>query len=356
VPIDLATYGWNAHLAEQFSPHAAEGLTPGRIAREHTHIYNVLTALGEVRARVTGRFRHDARGRQDFPAVGDWVALRADQGAGDAQIHALLNRRSKFSRKVAGNTVEEQVVAANVDTIFLVSALDRDFNLRRLERYLVVGRESHARPVIVLNKAELSDDVGGAVTEVTMIAVDVPVHAISCARQQGLEALHQYLRPGQTVALLGSSGVGKSTIINRLLGEERQRTRDVRPGDRRGRHTTTHRELIVMPDGALMIDTPGLRELQLWDTDEGMRETFDDIEALAPSCFFRDCQHQDEPQCAVTTAVQDGRLASDHLANYHKLKRELRSLAARQDPRAGQNQKRQWKALSKAAKRHKPRQ
>lgn len=356
MPTDLATYGWNPTLADQFAPYSAEGLIPGRIAREHTHIYNVLTSLGEVRARVTGRFRHDARGRQDFPAVGDWVALQAEEGAREAQIHALLGRRSKFSRKVAGNTVEEQVVAANVDTIFLVSALDRDFNLRRLERYLVVGRESQARPVIVLNKAELSDDVGAAVAEVTVIADDVPVHAVSCMQHKGLDALHQYLRPGETVALLGSSGVGKSTIINRLLGEERQRTRDVRQGDRRGRHTTTHRELIVMPDGGLMIDTPGLRELQLWDTDEGIRETFDDIETLAASCFFRDCQHQDEPQCAVKDAVQNGRMASEHLANYHKLKRELSSLAARQDPRTAQNQKRRWKTLTKAARRHKPRQ
>lgn len=356
MPTDLAAYGWNANLADQFARYAAEGLTPGRIAREHTHIYNVLTALGEVRARVTGRFRHDARGRQDFPAVGDWVALQGAESGGEAQIHALLDRRSKFSRKVAGNTVEEQVVAANVDTIFLVSALDHDFNLRRLERYLVVGRESQARPVIVLNKADLSDDIGSAVAEVTIIAPDVPVHAVSCKRQDGLEALHQYLRPGETVALLGSSGVGKSTLINRLLGEDRQRTRDVRASDQRGRHTTSHRELIVMPDGVLMIDTPGMRELQLWDTDEGIRETFDDIEALASACFFRDCQHQDEPRCAVTTAVQEGRVAPEHLANYHKLKRELQSLAARQDPRVGQNQKRRWKALTKAAKRHKPRQ
>jgi ribosome biogenesis GTPase len=356
VPTDLAIYGWNAHRAEQFAPYAAEGLIPGRIARQHTHIYNVLTSAGEVRARVTGRFRHDARGRQDFPAIGDWVALQAEEGAREAQIHAVLDRRSKFSRKIAGNTVEEQVVAANVDTIFLVSALDRDFNLRRLERYLVVGRESQARPVIVLNKADLSDDVGDAVAQVTIIAPDLPVHAVSCMRDRGLEALHQYLQPGETVALLGSSGVGKSTLINRLLGEDRQRTRDVRTGDQRGRHTTSHRELIVMPDGVLMIDTPGMRELQLWETDEGIRETFDDIEELAAECFFRDCQHEDEPRCAVTAAVQDGRMPSGHLANYHKLKRELRSLAARQDPRIGQNQKRQWKALTKAAKRHKPRQ
>lgn len=356
MPVDLTTFGWSADLAKQFEPYATEGLVPGRIAREHTHIYNVLTARGEVRARVTGRFRHEARGRQGFPAVGDWVALRPDEGAGDAQIHALLPRKSKFSRKVAGNTLEEQVVAANVDTIFIVSALDRDFNLRRLERYLVVGRESQARPVIVLNKADLSEDVGGAVAEVTVIADDVPVHAVSCARHEGLDVLDQYLRPGETVALLGSSGVGKSTLINSLLGEERQRTRDVRPDDQRGRHTTTYRELIVMPGGALMIDTPGLRELQLWDSDEGLRETFDDIETLAAGCFFRDCQHQDEPQCAVKAAVAEGGIAAAHLANYHKLKRELRALAARQDPRTAQENKRRWKTIAKAAKHHKPRE
>jgi ribosome biogenesis GTPase len=356
VLIDLATYGWNANLSQQFEPYAAEGLMPGRIVREHTHIYNVLTALGEIRARVTGKFRHDARGRQDFPAVGDWVALRAGDTAGDAQIHALLSRRSKFSRKVAGNATEEQVVAANVDTIFVVTALDRDFNLRRLERYLVVGRESQATPVIVLNKTDLCEDVDGAVAQVTLIANDVPVHAVNCVRPEGLDELKRYLRAGETVALLGSSGVGKSTLINRLLGEERQPTGDVRARDRRGRHTTSHRELIVMPNGALIIDTPGLRELQLWDGDEGIRETFDDIEALAASCFFRDCRHQDEPQCAVKAAVQDGRLAAAHLDNYQKLTRELLALAARQDPRTAENRKRRWKALSKAARRHRPRE
>jgi ribosome biogenesis GTPase len=355
VHIDLATYGWNSNLSEQFEPYAAAGLKPGRIAREHTHIYNVLTALGEIRARVTGKFRHDARGRQDFPAVGDWVAIRAD-AAGDAQIHALLSRRSKFSRKVAGNTTEEQVVATNVDTIFVVTALDRDFNLRRLERYLVVGRESQATPVIVLNKADLCEEVESAVAQVTLIANDVPVHAVSCVRPEGLDELKRYLRTGETVALLGSSGVGKSTLINRLLGEERQRTGDVRARDRRGRHTTSHRELIVMPNGALIIDTPGLRELQLWDVDEGIRETFDDIETLAASCFFRDCRHQDEPHCAVKAAIQDGRLAGAHLDNYQKLRREQLVLAARQDPRTAENRKRRWKALSKAARRHRPRQ
>jgi len=355
VVVDLVTYGWNRTLAEQFAPHAAERLIPGRVAREHTHIYRVCTTDGDRLARVTGRFRHEARGRQDFPAVGDWVALGPPTGAGNAQIHAVLPRKSKFSRKVAGNTLEEQVVAANVDTIFLVSGLDRDFNLRRLERYLVLGRESQARPVIVLNKADLCEDVGAAVAEVTVIAGDVPVHALSCAREEGLDALNRYLRQRETVALLGSSGVGKSTLINRLLGEERQRTRDVRASDRRGRHTTSHRELIVMPGGALMIDTPGLRELQLWETEEGVRETFEDIEALAADCFFRDCQHLDEPRCAVKAAVAEGRIAQGHLTSYHKLRRELQALATKLDPRLAQEQKRRWRVIHKAASRHKPR-
>jgi ribosome biogenesis GTPase len=356
VAVDLATFGWSRRLEEAFAPFAAQGLVPGRVAREHTHIYTVQSQAGEHLARVTGRFRHEAQRRQDFPAVGDWVVLAPGAGKDDTQIHAVLPRTSKFSRKVAGNIPEEQVIAANVDTIFLVSALDRDFNLRRLERYLVVGRESRARPVIVLNKADLHNAVAAAVAEVAAIADDVPVHAVSCLGETGMDALQPYLRRGETVALLGSSGVGKSTIVNRLLGVERQRTREVRESDRRGRHTTTSRELIAMPGGALLIDTPGLRELQLWEAGEAVRETFDDIQALAGDCFFRDCRHEDEPRCAVKAAVERGRVPPGHLANFHKLKRELEALAARQDPREAQNRKRRWKTMSKAVRNHKPRE
>lgn len=352
----LTTFGWNSRLEAEFAPFAAQGLAPGRVAREHTHIYTVLSSSGERLARVTGKFRHEARGRHEFPSVGDWVALAAATDEGEAQIHAVLPRKSKFSRKVAGHTAEEQVVAANVDTIFLISALDRDFNLRRLERYLVVGRESRARPVVVLNKSDLHDDVAAAVAAVTAVADDVPVHAISCTAREGLDALAIYLRPGETVALLGSSGVGKSTLVNRLLGEERQVTREVRQTDSRGRHTTTMRELIVMPDGALIIDTPGMRELQLWETPEAVREAFDDIEALGEGCYFRDCRHVDEPRCAVKAAVGEGRLAAGHLGNYHKLGRELEALAARHDPQAAQERKQKWRIIHKAARGHKPRE
>lgn len=326
MPIDLVTYGWNATLAEQFAPYAAEGLIPARIAREHTHIYRVYTADGDRLARVTGRFRHEARDRQTFPAVGDWVALRPGEGAANAKIFAVLPRKSKFSRKVSGETVEEQIIAANIDTVFLVSALDGEFNLRRLERYLVLARESRARPVIILNKMDLCTNVPAVIDEVKGVATDVPTRAVSAARNEGLESLQVYLSPGDTVAVLGSSGVGKSTLINRLLGEDRQRIREVRASDRRGRHTTTNRELILMPGGALMIDTPGLREIQLWETEGGVRDTFDDIEALAPDCFFRDCQHLEEPRCAVKAAVAGGRLTAKHLGSYHKLREELREL------------------------------
>jgi ribosome biogenesis GTPase / thiamine phosphate phosphatase len=331
VPIDLVAYGWNETLAEQFAPYAAEGFLPARVVREHTHIYRIYTAEGDRLARVTGRFRHDAHARQAFPAVGDWVAMTPGTGASNAQIHAVLPRKSRFSRKVSGDTTEEQIVAANIDMIFLVSALDRELNLRRLERYLVLAREGGAQPVILLNKSDLCPDVAARLGDVAGIAPDVPMLAVSALRKEGLERLYAYLAPGRTVAVLGSSGVGKSTLINQLLGEDRQKIGEVRARDRRGRHTTTNRELLVLPGGALIIDTPGLREIQLWETEGGVRETFDAIEALAPACFFRDCQHLEEPRCAVKTAVAEGRLAAPHLDNYHKLKRELRSLKTKID-------------------------
>jgi ribosome biogenesis GTPase len=246
----------------------------------------------------------------------------------------VLPRRSAFTRRAAGDVTGEQVVAANVDVVFVVMGLDADFNVRRLERYLLMARESGAAPVILLTKPDLADDVPARVLEVAALAGNLPVHVLQPRSGEGIDLVRAHLAPGRTAALLGSSGVGKSTIINRLLGADVRRTREVRPSDSRGRHTTMHRELVVLPDGGLIVDTPGMRELQLWDVTDSVRETFDDIEALAAHCHFTDCRHRDEPRCAVKAAVADGTVARERLDSYLKLQDELTELAKQQEERA----------------------
>jgi ribosome biogenesis GTPase / thiamine phosphate phosphatase len=347
--IDLAAVGWTGALAAAFEPYRAGGLLPGRVSLEHTHIYRVLLPDGERLARVTGRLRHEAEQRRDFPAVGDWVAVEPPARDGDARIRAVLPRFSRFSRRAAGDVTEEQVVAANIDVVFLVAGLDRDFNPRRLERYLVVAWDSGASPVIVLNKSDLVDDPAPFVDGVRALAPAVPAHAVSSLRPETLEVLRAYLDPGRTGALLGSSGVGKSTIVNGLIGEERLPTREVREWDSRGRHTTSSRQMILLPGSGVLIDTPGMRELQLWETGEALSGTFGDVEAIAERCRFRDCRHREEPGCAVAAAVADGSLSAGRIESYHKLQNELAHQARMQDQRAQIEEKRRWKVLTKAA-------
>ena len=322
--IDLAALGWTDTEAAAFAVHAARGFVPGRVTLEHTHIYRVRAGGGEWLARVAGRLRHEALARRDFPAVGDWVALAPPGAGGRATIHAVLPRRSAFRRKVAGSRTDEQVVAANIDTVFLVSGLDADFNLRRLERYVLLARDSGASAVVVLNKADVCDEVAARVAAVAAIASAVPVLAVSGRTGEGLDALGAYAAPRRTVAFLGSSGVGKSTIINRLLGAELLPTREIRAADGRGRHASSNRQLVVLPSGGLVIDTPGMRELQLWEVGEAFAGTFDDVEALGSACRFRDCRHRGEPGCAVQAAVDGGRLAAGRLESYRKLDEERR--------------------------------
>jgi ribosome biogenesis GTPase len=346
--MELAALGWTAALAETFSAHAGEGLTPARVALEHTHIYRVITAEGEMLARVSGRLRHQAKSRADFPAVGDWVAIEPATPGNEARIRAVLPRFSRFSRRAAGDPTEEQVVAANINTVFLVSGLDGDFNPRRIERYLLVAWESGARPVVVLNKSDLVEDPGTCLDEITRLAPDVPVHAVSSRVDGGVDVLRSYLGRGQTGALLGSSGVGKSTIVNNLIGRELLRTRDVRESDSRGRHTSTARQLVALPDGSVLIDTPGMRELQLWETGDALSGTFGDIDALAANCRFRDCTHQHEPGCAVRAASSSGELDAGRLESYLKLREEQEFQARQQDQRALLEEKRKAKIMGKA--------
>ena len=353
--MDLVTLGWDSTFAQAFATHEAEGLAPARVCAEHRGVWRVLAAPGELPASLGGRLRHESTSRADLPVVGDWVAMRAGED-GAAAIDAVLPRRSAFSRKIAGVVTEAQVVAANIDVVFLVTGLDGDYNVRRVERAVALAWGSGARPVVVLNKADLCENVAAHLAEVSSAAPGVSVHATSTVREGGVAVFARYLAPGRTAALLGSSGVGKSTIINRLLGHEALRTQEVRDGDDRGRHTTTHRQLLVLPGGGMIIDTPGMREMQLWGEGDGVGQVFTDIEELALSCRYRDCVHEAEPGCAVRAAVAAGALAAERLASFHKLLRELRHLEAKVSGRAALEEKRRWKSIHKLAKQHKPRE
>lgn len=353
----LEDLGWSDFFAAAFAPYAEQGLVPARVVAQRG-LTSVSTGEAEHYADLAGRLRRELEipgNVAGFPAVGDWVALRLPTGGGRALLHAVLPRQSKFSRKVAGHRTEEQVVAANIDTIFLVSGLDGDFNPRRIERYLTAAWESGAQPVVVLNKLDKCPDPDRCLLEAEAVAMGVPVHRVSAKTGEGCDALEVYLGRGQTVSLLGSSGVGKSTLINRLLGREAQRTGDVREGDDRGRHTTTHRELFVAPAGALLLDSPGLREIQLWDGDQGIESAFADVEELAEACRFADCRHQGEPGCAVAAAVAAGELPAERLESYRKLQRELRQIQLRQDEIARLREKQRVKAVHRAQRRFKPR-
>lgn len=346
---DLTTLGWDDDLAEQFEPHARAGLTPGRVAVQHRGAYDVLTEHGELRCDVRGRLFDEASSPADLPAVGDWVAVSARPGDGTGTVEAVLPRRTRFSRKTAWQAAEEQVLAANVDVVFLVSSLNEDLNPRRLERYLILARESGALPVVVLTKADLHPDAAAAVREVESIAAGLPVIAISSKTGEGLAQVASYLGPGTTAALLGSSGVGKSTLVNTLAGSELLTTQEIRD-DGKGRHTTTRRELVQLPGGALVIDTPGMRELQLWVADEGLEEAFEDVTALFEHCRFSDCAHDREPGCAVKQALADGTLDAARWESYRKLEAELAHLERRLDKRALAEERRRWKAMSAAGK------
>ena len=338
----LQDLGWTDSHTTEFEPHATAGLVPARVTAQHRGAYVVFSELGELRADTAGRLSHEANGAGDLPAVGDWVAIAARPDEGGATIQHVVSRRTKFSRKVALHAAEEQVLAANVDAVFLLMSLNEDFNLRRLERYMTMAWESGAQPVIVLTKTDLCLDWELRVLEVESIAFGVPVHAISNVSGDGLELVRSHLTPGRTIALLGSSGVGKSTLVNTLAGEELLATREIRAGDGEGRHTTSHRQLVLLPEGGLVLDTPGLRELQLWDASDGLAETFEDVEALAARCRFSDCAHRTEPGCAVQAALEDGTLEFGRWASYKKLQRELAHLERRLDKRLQAEERKRW--------------
>lgn len=355
--MNLNDLGWNPHFASCFDRLDAAGCQPARIVRQDRSSYRLVTAEGAYPAHLSGRLHRRIEAGAERPVVGDWVAAAVQDGEGPAVVHDVLPRRSAFSRKEAGEETREQVVAANIDAVLVVCGLDADFNLRRIERYVAQAWNSGATPVLVLNKADACPDVPSRVFAAEAVAPGVAVHAVSAEAGAGLDALEPYLRRGCTAALVGSSGVGKSTLVNHWLGPGRMRTGAVRAHDGRGRHTTTHRELLFLPSGGMLIDTPGMRELQVWGDDEGLQEAFPDVEILARSCRFRDCTHERELGCAVREAVREGRLDAVRLRSYQKLRRELDYLALRQHESATYREHQRGRGMGKMMKqmkRHDP--
>jgi len=345
--VTLADLGWSDEREAAFAPLAVAGLVPGRVVLEHNHVFRVMTAEGEVLAETAGAVKHKADGRQALPVVGDWVALRIDGTGARCQIREVLPRTTRFSRKAAGRDTVEQIVAANIDIVFIVFGLDTHVKARALERYLVVARHSGARPVVVLNKADLADDTAAAVAEARAATGDTPILVTSTQTGVGLDQVSSLLARGRTVALIGPSGVGKSSIVNQLVGHAELATGEVRGWDQRGRHTSVHRQLVVREEGGLVIDTPGMRELQLWEGD-AVADTFGDVAGLAEQCRFRDCRHDREPGCAVKSAVDAGALDSARYESYLQIQAVKEDVLKKREHRALTESKHTAKVMNRA--------
>ena len=349
--ISLEDLGWNSHFQQQLEQLNTPGTVPARVAEELRGAYKLHTGTSLVPAIVPGRLLHRASAREDLPAVGDWVLAGPLPGEDRMLVLDLLDRRTKLSRQQAGEKVGEQILAANVDTVFLVTSLNQELNLRRIERFLTAVWESGARPVIALNKSDLSDEADDLRRDVESVAPSVPVIATSAVTGEGVEGLAEYLRPGETAVFIGSSGVGKSSLINRITGEDSQGVSHIRAGDDRGRHTTTSRQMLVLPGRGVIIDTPGLRELQLWDNGGGGSAVFSEIEELALECAFKDCRHETEPGCAVRAALEEARLDEDRFTSYRKLEREQMYIARKHDRSLQMDETRRWKQIHKENRR-----
>ncbi len=344
--MNIANYGWNEHFQQEWNERASTQMYPARIIADHGQLVRVMTDAGDLLVNRSHAKQHE----EVQLAVGDWVALITDSSFNTTQIYFVLSRRTKFSRAAAGLETKEQIIAANVDTVFLIQSLNRDFNMRRLERYLIATWESGATPVVILTKADCCDDVDEKISIVQRTAPGVDVHGISCITKEGLDQIQVYLRKGKTIALLGSSGVGKSTLVNTLAGEELFKTNEIREDDSKGRHTTTHRELILLPNGGLILDTPGMRSLSLWESSVGMETMFGDIDELTASCRFHDCSHQSEPGCAIIEALEAGTLSVKRWESWVKLQKELAHIDAKRDNKLQQKEKQRGKQLAKFQK------
>ena len=344
-------YGWTASWAEAWAQHTIPEAIPGRILREYRHRYTVATDVGVLDAEVTGTFRHEHPRQEDFPAVGDWVALLPVAGEEKGRIHAVLPRKTAFTRPAPDRTSEMQVMASNVDTVFLVSGLDGDFNLRRIERYLTMAYESGAKPVILLNKCDLEPDLDSRIAAVEGVAYGVPIHGVSSVSGTGLDTVRSYAEPGKTLVCLGSSGAGKSSLVNALLGNTVMETGEVREDDSRGRHTTTHRELFQLPGGGLIIDTPGIREIQVSGSGDNLEAAFEDVEALLGKCRFRDCGHSGEAGCAIEAALESGALDPGRFNAYQRLQREMAYTERRHSENYAYEERKRGKEMGKMYKR-----
>lgn len=329
----IKSIGWDEWFQGQLTDQD-QALVPARVIRQDASGYTLLGEQGEIRANLSIQLTKEAPSRSEIPAVGDWVLLKInrksqtkDHAVAEGTIQKLLERKTKLSRKEPGDRIEEQIIAANIDTVFLVTGLDQDFNLRRTERYLVIAKMSGASPVIILNKCDLKEDQSDKTEQLKSIAGNIPVHLVSALTGEGMDLLPQYLAQGETLALVGSSGVGKSSIINYLLGTKKFQTKQVRASDSRGRHTTTFRELVTIPGSGMIIDTPGMREIQFWGGEDVLETSFKDVADLAHQCRFSDCQHESEPGCAIKAAIESQILDVNRLKSYQKIQSEIQSLA-----------------------------
>jgi len=337
--MELTKLGWNAELNQQFAPHRAKGLVPARVAVEDKHFFRIWTAEAELLAQVSGKCMHEAhRSNLRLPKVGDWVAVKLVANEEKAVIQAILPRRTRLSRKI-GHGATEHILATNIDTVFMVTAADVSFDAVCLEQMLVVAHESGARPVVVLNKIDLCDDLDAKLTAATRVAGGASVLAACALTGRGVKKLSELIKPGDTAVFIGTSGVGKSSLINRLYGEEIQATVEVRTSDAKGRHTTSWREMIFLPQGGVVIDTPGMREFHIWIASEGSKQAFPEIEALSPRCRFRDCTHTKENKCAVLEALAAGTLPRERYDSFLKLQLEIRYLREAEKRAAWQDRK-----------------
>jgi ribosome biogenesis GTPase / thiamine phosphate phosphatase len=350
--ITLKEYGWNKTHEVNWEEINNEKWIPGRVTLEHKKMYRVITTEGEWLSVCSGSMQYEATERRDFPAVGDWVAVEKMPGEERGIIHAILPRTSLFSRKVAGMTIAEQIIAVNIDIVLLVMSMNNDFNPRRLERYLVAAYDSGATPVVVLTKKDVCDNSSDYIEEAQSIALGAEIFAVSNVTGEGIDELTALLKNNKTAALLGSSGVGKSSLTNAILGSEMMVVQDIREDDAKGRHTTTHRELIKIPTGGILIDTPGMREFQLWENNDSLDSGFQDINELTNNCKFNDCQHNNEPGCAIQNALSTGELAEDRYRSYLKLQKELAFLDRKMDRAAQAGERNKWKKITKSMRNH----